>query len=441
MPTVHSVLLALLIAAPAVRTISLDDLPAALRLYIPAARDADLLASRITELRAEHRRRILDGEREHLAYYALQGRFVAQASIEPAASARQLCGRLHTRCPEFTAARFNPDPSTLPPDARARLDALASRLGGPGPLSGRLALLREILQSESVSLADTRAFIYNAYFDAARFLLRKEAEKAAVAAAYEERGFSTDTELEANYAVVEGVGSIAHMLAGQPVTRALIVGPGLDFAPRSGLQEFFEPHSYQPFLLVDTLRRFKLLGADWRLDLVDINPRVLAYFAQLATRPGVQLPLLPALREPVAEWTSAYREYAETAGHRLGDVHPQRVPDGRIARVITVRRDIVERLSAFPLDVVIEYVDRQYDLIVVTNVFPYFSDDELAMALANIRRMLRPGGWLLHNEQRPTLAAIAPAAGLPLRHMRSVILANRAGTAAHYDVAYAHRRE
>lgn len=72
-------------------------------------------------------------------------------------------------------------------------------------------------------------------------------------------------------------------------------------------------------------------------------------------------------------------------------MRPQPVPDGRLARVISVRRDIVERFSAFPLDVVVEDVDRQYDLIVVTNVFPYFSDGELAMALANIRQMLRPG--------------------------------------------------
>ena len=47
---------------------------------------------------------------------------------------------------------------------------------------------------------------------------------------------------------------------------------------------------------------------------------------------------------------------------------------------------------------------RRYDLIVVTNVFPYLSDSELLLAMSNIARMLNPGGILIHNEPRPVLA-------------------------------------
>jgi hypothetical protein len=48
---------------------------------------------------------------------------------------------------------------------------------------------------------------------------------------------------------------------------------------------------------------------------------------------------------------------------------------------------------------VTERADAVFDLVVVTNVLPYFTDEELALALADIRAMLAGDGVLLHNER------------------------------------------
>jgi hypothetical protein len=61
-------------------------------------------------------------------------------------------------------------------------------------------------------------------------------------------------------------------------------------------------------------------------------------------------------------------------------------------------------LSIVPhqLDVVIERIDRlpadeQFDLVVATNVLLYYDVFEQTLAVANIARMLKPGGLLIAN--------------------------------------------
>jgi chemotaxis methyl-accepting protein methylase len=47
--------------------------------------------------------------------------------------------------------------------------------------------------------------------------------------------------------------------------------------------------------------------------------------------------------------------------------------------------------------------EEKFDLIVGTNVFLYYDEFQQALALANIQRMLRPGGMLLSNNALPEL--------------------------------------
>jgi SAM-dependent methyltransferase len=47
--------------------------------------------------------------------------------------------------------------------------------------------------------------------------------------------------------------------------------------------------------------------------------------------------------------------------------------------------------------------DDRFDLIVATNVLVYYDVFDQCLALANIARMLRPGGLLLSNTDVPTL--------------------------------------
>jgi hypothetical protein len=113
---------------------------------------------------------------------------------------------------------------------------------------------------------------------------------------------------------------------------------------------------------------------------------------------------------------------------------------GRLIKSIDVDLRDAPRFGAIPLDIVVERIDRRFDLIVVTNVFPYLSDTELLLALTNITAMLAPGGVLLHNEPRPILAEATSAVRLALVHSRSVVIATVAGGESPlYDSIWMHR--
>ena len=98
-------------------------------------------------------------------------------------------------------------------------------------------------------------------------------------------------------------------------------------------------------------------------------------------------------------------------------------------------------LDAATLDVTVERLDARYDLIVVTNVFPYLTDPELLLAISEHRRACsNPGGVLIHNEPRPLLADALLALEMPLLQSRSGVVATVAGGAPLYDAAWMHRR-
>jgi chemotaxis methyl-accepting protein methylase len=64
---------------------------------------------------------------------------------------------------------------------------------------------------------------------------------------------------------------------------------------------------------------------------------------------------------------------------------------------------VLQRLEAPP--------DERFDLIVATNILVYYDTFEQSLALTNVERMLRPGGFLLSNNA---------LVELPFSHMRSV---------------------
>src|SRR5439155_6334000 len=72
---------------------------------------ASAFAAYIARVQAESDRRVADGEREHLIYFALQSRgFTKREPIEPALSARRFVERL----PEAERRRLLDDASYLP---------------------------------------------------------------------------------------------------------------------------------------------------------------------------------------------------------------------------------------------------------------------------------------------------------------------------------------
>ena len=67
-------------------------------------------------------------------------------------------------------------------------------------------------------------------------------------------------------------------------------------------------------------------------------------------------------------------------------------------------------LQAEALDIVTERLDgKPFDLVIATNILPYFDDGELMLAMTNVAAMLAPGGVFLHNEGRPLMGAVTDA--------------------------------
>ena len=82
-------------------------------------------------------------------------------------------------------------------------------------------------------------------------------------------------------------------------------------------------------------------------------------------------------------------------------------------------------LRAEPLDVVTERLgEPPFDLVIATNILPYFDDRELMLAMSNVAAMLAPGGVLLHNEARPLVREVTAALGMPSEQSRQAIIAS-----------------
>jgi len=335
----------------AIVSLRVEDIPASLRFPDFAA-----FLSKVEESSA---RRLREGELEHLVYYVLQSRrFTSLRPIEPALSAR-----------EFFATRVTPAAVT------ARVDEfLRASLQ-----DDRFTYLRGLVQS--------REEMVRAYEQAMRFLYEKEfasrtrqgdARRQFVAELYQSRGHSSDTSEDANQAVRAGLEFMQQLDAEWRVKRALVIGPGLDFAPRTLLKEDSPPRSYQPFALRDALLKLKLSTAP-SVHCVDINPRVVQYF--------------------------------------------EGQPSG-----ITAER----------LNILTSRLNESFDLIVATNVLLYFDARELLLALTNVKGMLGRGGVFLHNDPRREVEQYGSALGIPVVHARMVRLSEERQL---FDVAVMHRRQ
>lgn len=376
------------------------------------------------EVRAVTARRIREGDADHLIAFALQSRtFTPLPPVEPAISARRFV-----------------ELGEVPPNATARLAALASALSDPEPGQPRLAAIRELAGN-----IRTRTQLEAEYARSMRFLYEKEFvardDARKVAALYRIRGLSTDSALEAGYAVREGLATLAALEPSTRIRSVAIVGPGVDIAPRTGLDDELPPQSLQPFAVMDALARLGL-GAidDLEVACLDVNPRV-TRFLERASREQHELLLLTGFgSSDRVTMTGGYSGYVASFGNAIGTGTPvERTASGRLRRMVRLRKGISQRIHAQTFDAVTERIDRQFDLVVVTNVFPYFDDRQLAVALAGIRAMLKHGGVLLHNEARVSMDVLSRAAGLPLLQGRTVMLATVKDGAPLYDSVWLHR--
>lgn len=362
--------LALCVAEP--HPARFDDLTPHLR---TSYHDADTWTSVRERIDRHTQSRIEAGEEEAMVYYLLQGRdFTRRPPIEPEAAAAA------NRVPEgrirdlLTAIKH--------PQSGDRLSWARQRLNVPNPeqrLRTAVSVAFQQLREKSGAKADGQALSHW----------------------YQRRGISTDTTLTASYAVSVALRSIAARDPSWRVTRALILGPGLDWAPRGSWRE--EPiGSPQPWAVASTLHQLGLANRRLTVAAADVHPRVAAWFSQSHPAPPFR-PDADVTDVDVNTWQREIKSWW-----------------GRDVQICGVRWNAVtQKIQAEP-----------FDLAIATNVLLYLTDEEAALALANLAAVVRHGGYLLHNEMRGSLERVATAGGWNVVEARTIRIDLKSGAPA-----------
>ena len=178
----------------------------------------------------------------------------------------------------------------------------------------------------------------------------------------------------------------------------------------------------------------------------DINPRVVSHLRRAREAPP-RLNLVSEIRDSETVTLSAeYRDYFARLGRAIADVSAPPASstpvNGHLRSTVRVGPAAARALEAERLDIVTERLDgRPFDLVVATNILPYFDDGELMLAMSNIAAMLAPGGVFLHNEARPVMGDVTTAVGLPFEQSRHVVIATvRGAPAPLFDSVWLHRK-
>ncbi len=433
---VYAGVLAISADTPDVQPLRWEDLPAPIeRRLVAAGLDARGFPAFRDEQARVTRARVRESDLDALIYYALQSTaFTKAPPIEPAISAKA----------------FVEGADLVPADVRRRIAQLIPALRRPSANS-RLSYFREAIPREKPA-AEIETFLLQQYVRAARFLYEKEflaprqpESVDAIASLYRQRALSTDTSVEAGYLVHLGLATMRALDDGRRVRRVLIVGPGLELAPRTGLLELGPPQSYQPYAVLDALVGLGLarLG-EVVLLCADVNPRVVDHL-QAAKSGDVTLALVSGIGDSATtSLEDDYRRYFDELGRSIGHTTPlPALPDryrGHLRKSWVVRGGAARVIEARRVDISHERLALEsFDLIIATNVFLYMDDIPLTLALTSLASTLAPGGVLIHNETRALVADVTAEQNLPVAHARTAQIASVRGAAAPlYDSVFVH---
>jgi hypothetical protein len=298
----------------------------------------------------------------------------------------------------------------------ARLDDFVTALARPGT-NERLQFAHDLVVRQGVDLSTPagreRAEEYlvtvreRTIAEHQRFA-RESASPSAFSTLYSDRGLSTDTRLTASFAIDKAIAALASSgrMASGSVTRTAIVGPGLDFTDKAEGYDFYPLQTIQPFALVDSLARVKLASpAAVTVTTLDLSPRVNRHVDAARKRAAsgspyvIRLPL--AKDQPSHEWHPDLVGYWERFGSTIARPVPAAPPpaiagDVRV-RAVAVRPAIAAAITPEDVNIILEHVDDRFDLIVATNILVYYDAFEQSLALANVAKMLKPGGIFLTN--------------------------------------------
>src|SRR3989441_2535677 len=307
----------------------------------------------------------------------------------------------------------------------ARIHALAIALPNAAR-NERVRIVRDFLARKEIAKGSVELFFTQ---NLRRFIAEqadyqkklKDAEKAADPAEvylargtlFETRGLSVDTSLLPNFAIEETLRAMVNKgaLAPGSMHRIAVIGPGLDFTDKRDGYDFYPLQTLQPFAVLEAVARLGLGKAeDVQVICLDLNSAVITHVTKLAGlgRAGrpytVQLP-----RDPQAEWSPPAISYWKSFGEILGSsAKPLPVPatlGGVVARAVAIRPQYTAHVQVYDANIVAQTLNlppgQGFDLVVATNVLVYYDRFQQALAIANIARMLNPGGIFLANNVLP----------------------------------------
>jgi hypothetical protein len=377
-----------------------------------------------TQIRA----RLAQGDEDSLVNFWLYG---TTFTSEPRATARDLAAlSSRERAAALLQARLNDLlAGTATPGSNERLrfgrEVLARHGIDPVSDDGKDRAWDLLVAARERGLAETQRYQRTA--NAARQLDRQASEHV-FATLYQDRGLSSDTRINADFALDRALEALAAAgrLAPGSVRRVAVIGPGLDFTDKAEGYDFYPQQTIQPFALMDSLLRIGFArDGDLQLVTMDLSARVNAHLesARARARAGepyvVQLPL--DKDGPAHRWHPDLVQFWQRVGSRIGDevpamAAPPTAPDVRM-RAVRIRVPIVLSIQPLDLDIVVERLEplaasEQFDVIVATNVLVYYDAFDQALALANIAAMLRPGGYFLTNYAVSPVVQLEPTASL-----------------------------
>jgi len=253
-------------------------------------------------------------------------------------------------------------------------------------------------------------FLYEKEFLSKRF--EGDRRRSEVAELYQTRGLSTDSRADANFAVWKALASLKQESPGTRLDRVLIVGPGLDSAPRTDLTDL-PLQSSQPFAVADAILQLGMSApATLSIHCVDISPQVVGFVEEFSSRPQARVTFLSR------SGTNEFQGYFHNIGNAIGREVPRnpswKLPGSLQARTVEVRRGIASRTTASRMNILTETAAPRFDLVIATNVFVYFKRTELLLALAGIHSLLRDGAYLIHNEIRDDVDSFSRGLGMPM---------------------------
>lgn len=319
----------------------------------------------------------------------------------------------------------SPETAAFAEAIRGRADDLVQGISAPGN-NERLLLARRLLEAKGyhvktdASREGLKQYLlngltrvlgeqasYGKMLESARMLGDPSEEFAQRSKLFRDRGLSSDTSLAPNFAIERSLASMKAkgLITIGSVRRIAIIGPGLDFTDKQDGYDFYPQQTIQPFAAIDSLLRLELARpGDLRVTTLDLSARINDHLRRARARAARGISYVVQLPSD-RQWKRELADYWSTFGDRIGEpTKPVAVPatlkDIRV-RALKIRPAAVSSISSEDINIVLQRLEltagERFDLIVATNILVYYDVFEQSLALANIERMLRPGGFLLSN--------------------------------------------